>query len=127
LAYRAGETGLEETGTSVEDYGGRLASWHWRRGGVDNDTDGCFRHVGSVCLCKEEEEEYKERRKGEDRSVPWYAQNVGICMLLRCRSLPGPKMWGHSWRPRKRKTTSLAKRCRQGLGELTVTLTLNRH
>jgi succinate dehydrogenase assembly factor 1 len=27
-------------------------------------------------------------------------------------------MWGRSWRPRKRKTSSLAKRCRQGLGEL---------
>jgi hypothetical protein len=40
------------------------------------------------------------------------------CMLLRSVSLPGLKMWGRSWRPRKRKTSSLAKRCRQGLGEL---------
>ena len=37
-------------------------------------------------------------------------------MLLRSHCLPGPKMWGRSWRPRKRKTTSLAKRCRQGPG-----------
>ena len=70
LAYRAGETGLEETGTSVEDYGGRLASWHWRRGGVVDDTDGYFRHVGRMCVCEEVEEEGKERRKEEeDQSV----------------------------------------------------------
>jgi hypothetical protein len=53
LAYRAGETGLEETGTSVEDYGGRLASWHWRRDGVDVDcTDGRFRHVEGEFVCE---------------------------------------------------------------------------
>jgi hypothetical protein len=70
LAYRAGETGLEETGTSVEDYGGRLASWHWRRGGVEvDDTDGCFRHVRGMCVCEEKEEEDKERRKEEVQLV----------------------------------------------------------
>lgn len=70
LAYRAGETGLEETGTSVEDYGERLASWHWQRGGVEvDDTDGCFRHAGRMCVCEEKEEEYKERRKEEAQSV----------------------------------------------------------
>jgi hypothetical protein len=71
LAYRASETSLEETGTSVEDYGGRLASWHWRRGGVEvDDTDGCFRHVGRVCLCEGEDEEAdKERRTEEVQSI----------------------------------------------------------
>ena len=47
-SYRAGETSLEETGTSVEDYGGELASWHWRLGG-DDGTDGRFCH--GVCVC----------------------------------------------------------------------------
>jgi hypothetical protein len=70
LAYRAGEASLEETGTSVEDYGERLASWHWQRGGVEvDDTDGCFRHAGRMCVCEEKEEEYKERRKEEAQSV----------------------------------------------------------
>jgi hypothetical protein len=70
LAYRAGETSLEETGTAIEDYGGRLASWHWRRGGVEvDDTDGCFCHIGRVCDCEEKEEEDKERRKEEVQSV----------------------------------------------------------
>jgi hypothetical protein len=69
LAYRAGETGLEETGTSVEDYGGRLASWHWRRGGVVDNTDGYFRHVECVSVFEEKEEEDKERRKEEVQSI----------------------------------------------------------
>jgi hypothetical protein len=65
-AYRAGETSLEETGTSVEDYGGELASWHWRLGG-DDGTDGCFCH--DVCVCRREEgDEGKRGKKRERRS-----------------------------------------------------------
>lgn len=84
LAYRAGETGLEETGTSVQDYGGMLASWHWRRGGVEvDDTDGCFRHDGRervcVCVCEGEESEDKERRKEEG--------SISLVVCAECRYL----------------------------------------
>lgn len=64
LAYRAGETSLEETGTSVEDYGGRLARWHCI--GLGYVTDRRFRHGGRVLEgIDRESEEDKEGRESQ--------------------------------------------------------------
>jgi hypothetical protein len=87
LAYRAGETGLEETGTSVEDYGGRLASWHWRgeaawrsrwRWTIPMGASAMLR----VCVCVRITRRRRTRRGGRRRfnqSSGMRRMSVSVC------------------------------------------------